>query len=324
MPEHSAGQVWKKWAVVSAYAVLYVAALAGGTAMGWIDESDVLKQIVRQGIVNEKQEEVFRRDNLNVLLLGLDEQRIPGGRVAMTSEGEPQPGRADSILVVQLDFADDEISALSIPRDTLASPSGYRTSKINSFMAVRGGGEELMKEAVMEVSGLRIDRVVVLNYDAFKEVVDRLGGIMIDVPKRMRYHDRRGDLHIDLEPGLQTLYGEDAMGFVRYRSDADDFKRQERQKQFLLALKDRVKEDPRVINRIADLAIDLSGGEFDAKEIASLARFTKDIEEENIHMGMIPVVEAPNYNLRVDNNRLEDTLRELHFIDQTRVSLKDS
>ena len=67
---------------------------------------------------------------------------------------------------------------------------------------------------------VRIDYYVLLDFAAFEKLVDALGGVTIDVPKRMYYVDRAQKLIIDLQPGPQRLDGRRALGYVRFRHDA--------------------------------------------------------------------------------------------------------
>jgi anionic cell wall polymer biosynthesis LytR-Cps2A-Psr (LCP) family protein len=78
---------------------------------------------------------------------------------------------------------------------------------------------------------------MVINLAAIRQLGDMLGGLEINVPKRMEYVDNSQGLHIDLQPGLQTLKGTDLEGFLRFRHDeAGDIGRLERQQLALRAL----------------------------------------------------------------------------------------
>src|SRR5207253_927402 len=143
----------------------------------------------------------------------------------------------------------NRITGVSIPRDTLAAPDGYKRQKINAFHLL--GGPDLSKAAVESLIPVQIDRVVVLNYKAFEDMIDLVGGVDVSVPKKMDYDDVRGHLHIHLKPGPQHLGGEDAVGFVRFRHSDDDFHRQGRQKAFLLAFKNAVMHRPSALPQVA-------------------------------------------------------------------------
>ncbi|HLR46328.1 MAG TPA: LCP family protein [Deinococcales bacterium] len=106
----------------------------------------------------------------------------------------------------------DELTLISLPRDLFV---GEGTRKLNSLIAA---GPEVLREAVADILGLPVDHYVVLNLDIFKNLVDDLGGVEVNVPQRMRYHDCAGGLDIDIPAGLQVLDGEQASDFVRFRA----------------------------------------------------------------------------------------------------------
>ena len=81
-----------------------------------------------------------------------------------------------------------------------------------------------------------------VNLDAIQILGDKVGGIEVDVPKRMYYVDQSQGLVIDLQPGKQVLKGKDLEGFLRWRQDnRGDFGRLERQQMALSGLFDRMK-----------------------------------------------------------------------------------
>lgn len=292
--------------IAVSYGAFCLVALGLGTLAGWINQSSVAREVAFQTLQNKPPQEVFdNKSSLTILILGCDENRAPGGHRVITTAA-----RSDMMLLAKLDFERNLVSGMSIPRDTLFALPGYRAQKINAYHAI--GGPDLSRRAVQGLLGITIDRVAVLDYESFQEIVDMVGGVEIDVPKRMRKVDRRGDLNIDLRPGLQVLNGYDAMCFVRYRNDSD-FMRQQRQKEFILALKQQVFSRPELLPKVAQESVDLLGGEFTAAEVAAIARFARNVGTERILMGMVPVVEASGSDLRVDERRLPDALVELNF-----------
>lgn len=307
--------VWKTLLKVSAYGLLCAFAIGAGSLMGYVSKSPLLTQIALQNVMKKPPEEVFRGDVLNVLLLGCDEDRAPGGKKILR-----QNARSDMMLLARVDFTKKQITGVSIPRDTLCTVPGYREQKINAYHSI--GGKDLAKRAVETLLDLPVDRVVVLDYEIFQEVVDMVGGVEVFVDKKLKYTDRRGGLFIDLKPGLQHMDGYNAMCYVRYRHGDSDFARQERQKNFLLALKDAIRSKPTVIVDVSNKASQMMVDEFSIQEIAALVNFAQKIGSDNIRMGQIPVVDVPGYNLRVDRRQLRQTLEEFDMLDgvPTRVS----
>lgn len=159
-----------------------------------------------------------RYETVNVLIAGVD-------------AGE-ESGRTDSIHVMRLYNNSGHAGVVSIPRDSFVPIDGTsHHDKINAAYAT--GGAERLKRTVENFMGEPMDHYVVTDLDAFVKVVDEFGGVDITVEKNMRYHDRHGNLHIDLKPGRQHLNGTQTMGYVRFRHDrTGDFGRIVRQQTF--------------------------------------------------------------------------------------------
>lgn len=306
--------MWRRALGVLLYSLFLSTVVVVGSFFGWAGQSKVISEVSKQVVMGTSAEEVFRdefnlpKNHLTILILGCDEDRTPGGRKVVNTQA-----RSDMIMVARLDFVRDSITGVSIPRDTEARVAGYRRHRINAFHAI--GGPALSKRAVEGMLGITIDRVAVLNYEAFQEAVDLLGGVELFVPKNMRYTDRRGGLRIDLDKGRQVLNGHDAMGFVRYRTGESDFSRQERQRDFLLAVKEKIRSSPLVVNKVADKSVELAGGEFSPREVAALALFARTVSNENIRIGMLPVEDGGGYTLQVDRSKLRDTLEKYGLVE---------
>lgn len=154
--------------------------------------------------------------------------------------------RADSIMLLSLDTKTGEAGVLSIPRDTRVwIPSRQRWERINAAYA--HGGATMAMEAVSYLLGVQVNYYIHTDFAGFEELIDLLGGIEINVARRMYYVDKAQGLEIDIAPGRQVLNGEKALQYVRYRdrlgdvSLVDPFKdeydgRVERQRQFLEAI----------------------------------------------------------------------------------------
>jgi polyisoprenyl-teichoic acid--peptidoglycan teichoic acid transferase len=153
----------------------------------------------------------------DILLLGTDEQG----------------GLTDVIASLRIDGGITKVT--QIPRDTYIEPEGYGPQKVNALYPL--GGTELAKRELSRKLGRPISHYVVVNLAAIRRVADALGGIEVDVPKRMYYVDNTQGLQIDLQPGIQTLKGRDLEGFLRFRHDEmGDIGRIERQQLALQAL----------------------------------------------------------------------------------------
>ena len=157
----------------------------------------------------------------------------------------------DVIMVVQFDTKNHSVNILQIPRDTYAyhDSTYHKINGLYSHYMVENNykAKDSMKDVVSYVQNnfnIKIDYYVLMNLDAFVQIVDLIGGVEIDIPADMYYYDEAQDLLIDLKKGKQTLNGEQAEGFVRFRSGwlSADAGRVDAQKLFLGAFFKQFKE----------------------------------------------------------------------------------
>jgi polyisoprenyl-teichoic acid--peptidoglycan teichoic acid transferase len=109
-----------------------------------------------------------------LLVIGTD-----GGR----ARGRRDANRSDSLMLLHLDPGIHRISYLSIPRDLQVEIPGNGTGKINSANQI--GGPALTLATVKKLTGLPIDHVVVVDFDGFRELIDAIGGVDVNVPKKI-------------------------------------------------------------------------------------------------------------------------------------------
>jgi LCP family protein required for cell wall assembly len=146
--------------------------------------------------------------------------------------------RSDTIMLCRLDPEKKIVSILSIPRDTKVELAGYGTQKINAAMAF--GGPAGAVTAVSDFVGVKISHVVMIDFEGFADIVDRLGGVEVKVPAYTSYDG------IELQPGVQTLNGAQALVFVRdrYSYGLGDFQRAANQRTLLKAIARKIIEAP--------------------------------------------------------------------------------
>ena len=190
--------------------------------------------------------DVVAKNRINILVLGVDERA-------------DDVGRSDTSFVVTLDTEAKKITVLSIPRDSRVKIAGHGWDKFNHAFAF--GGLPLSKSTAENLLGVSIQYTVTIDFKGFMRMIDALGGITIDVEKRMRYsdpYDDDGGLVIDLYPGVQRLSGKEAIKYVRYRDEEGDIGRVARQQKFLKAL---LKElaSPQTVVRLPELAKEFYG-----------------------------------------------------------------
>lgn len=133
-------------------------------------------------------------------------------------------GNTDTMMLASYDVANQHLNVMSIPRDTLVNVS-WDIKKLNSVYNMYGGGDKGMaalKEEVGELVGFQPDFTVTVEWEAVGKLVDAIGGVYFDVPRRMYYNDLSQNFKIDLKKGPQTLNGSQAMQLLRYRHDSDD------------------------------------------------------------------------------------------------------
>lgn len=125
--------------------------------------------------------------------------------------------RTDTLMLFKVNFDSGNIDILSLPRDTRVLVKG-KEDKLNHAHAY--GGPSLTIRTVEDFLGIDLNYYVKVDYKAVKSIVEAIGGVEIDVPQRMRYNDPTADppLKINLQPGIQTLDGDLAHDFLRFRS----------------------------------------------------------------------------------------------------------
>lgn len=210
--------------------------------------------------------------HLTLLMLGVDRRGN-------------EPARSDTIIVAFLDLETKQTKLLSIPRDTLVSVPGYRDTKINHAHAY--GGPDLTAEAISEFIDVPVSKYVALDFDGFRDIVDILGGVTLDIDQRM-YHPSEG---IDLYPGEgQHLDGDKALQFVRYRGKAGDIGRIENQQKFLRTFADQaislgtVVKLPSLIKEIGEN----TETNLTLKEMIGLAKIAQGVREGQIETYTLP------------------------------------
>ena len=165
--------------------------------LNFIDEKEKnyeKKQIVRN---------IYKRKDypeyINLLLMGLDESEK----------------RADGIMLVNFHPESGKVNILSITRDIMVKSDSGRIYKINTLIGL--GGEAEIIEKVEKLTTMPVHYYLTVNFKGFREIIDLLGGVEIDVPFDMKYDDPYQNLHISLNKGRQILDGEKAEQYLRYR-----------------------------------------------------------------------------------------------------------
>ncbi|MBR7033603.1 MAG: LCP family protein [Clostridia bacterium] len=233
-------------------------------------------------------------DSYNFLVLGRD-------RMAFLT---------DVMMIINVDTANNSMAVMQLPRDTYIS-GGYPTSKLNAVFStyyskyLNNFGtdtQEAEKYALGEFKTLlsqslciNINYAAILNLEGFKNIVDILGGVDINVQNGMFYSDPYQGLYIDIPAGWQHLNGEQAEGFVRFRSGyaTADLGREDAQKQFLFALFSKIKSTISIteIPRLTQLANEVYANlvtDISAADTVFFAKCLIGIDTSSIKMFTIP------------------------------------
>jgi LCP family protein required for cell wall assembly len=176
---------------------------------------------------------------LNILLLGTDTR--PG--VAAS--------RTDAMVVVHIDPRTNQVGLLSLPRDLWAPIPGHGEARVNSAYAIgelqvgKGYGPALAKQTIGDLLGLPIQHFVLVDLQGFRTLIDKLGGIELDVPQAIddpTYPtDDFGTVALHFEAGRQRMDGAAALAYARTRHPDSDFGRNQRQQQVLMAIFDQIR-----------------------------------------------------------------------------------
>ena len=164
-----------------------------------------------------------------------------------------RPSLSDTLMLIRADPQTKTISLLSFPRDldvpiycgsSKSDSVGHvvTTDRINSAYSRCGSKGTVL--TIKHLTSLPINYLITVNFHGFKEVVDKLHGVWMDVDRRY-YNKNTGSYYdnyanINLQPGYQRLTGQQALDFVRFRHTDSDLYRLARQQEFVRAFKDQV------------------------------------------------------------------------------------
>lgn len=217
------------------------------------------------------------KDKTTVMIMGVDER-------------VDDVGRSDTLMLATVDPKKKSASLLSIPRDTRVHIPGYGYDKIN--VAYSLGNHELTQDTVEEFLDTPVEHYVLIKVPAFKRIIDAIGGVDIDVEKRMYYVDEwddDGGLVIDLYPGLQHMDGATAITYVRYRDEDGDIGRIERQQKFMKAVMNQVMS-PSIIPRLPSIISEVISSvqtDLSFRQCLELAGALKEAQSNGLHTKMV-------------------------------------
>lgn len=220
-----------------------------------------------------------------------------------------RPSLSDTLMLIRADPTTKSVSLLSFPRDLevpiYCSEEGgaLTTDRINSAYSRCGSKGTLL--TIEKLTGLPVNYLITVNFHGFKEVVDKLGGVWMDIDRRY-YNKNTGQYYnnyanIDLEPGYQKLSGQEALDFVRYRHTDSDLYRVARQQEFVRAFRDQVRSNfspfsvPALVNAVThNIEVAEGGRKLQGKEVYDYALFAYDLPPGHIFQDKIQNVICNN------------------------------
>lgn len=248
----------------------------------------------------------------NVLVLGSDSRAGANGEL---DHGNVSGARSDTAMLVHIPEGRSRATAVSIPRDTLITRPeckdqdgktvpGANRVMFNSVYSV--AGPACVVKTVEQLSGIRVDHFVEVDFAGFKGLVDALGGVTVTLDQPMT--GAKGGLKLDA--GTHRLNGTDSLKFVRTRygyGDGSDLGRIGLQQQFMLALLAEIKKqdalgNPARLYKLADAGTKSLTTDSDLASLTALADFAqsmKGVDPSTMETIMLPVA----YD-KVDPNRV--------------------
>ena len=218
--------------------------------------------------------------SLQIALPGEPATALVLGYDHRADEGKNAPSRSDTLMLVRADPGGKTISLLSFPRD-LNVPidcPGHSTftAKINAAYATCGAVGSL--RTVRDLTGLPINYIITINFRGFRQLVDTLDGVWLDIDRRY-YNDHGGPTgyaKINLQPGYQRLNGTRALDFVRFRH-TDSTSTARRDSSLVRSFKDQIEhlvlghQAPQVIKVItSNVEVGQGGGKERQREDGAL------------------------------------------------------
>ena len=216
--------LWKRLALGAA---LVIFASASATAVAAFREVDRVVNALRVQPELKLGRDVAKTEPgkpQTIMLLGSDKR--PKGNV----EGAATDARSDTIILVRLDPKKKATALMSLPRDLKVQIPGHGTDKINA--AYEKGGPRLTLNTVKELTGLRINHVINVDFRSFYAGVNALGCVYTDVDRRY-FNNTAQFAYINVPAGYQRLCGREALQYVRFRYEDNDLVRSARQQDFL-------------------------------------------------------------------------------------------
>ena len=156
-----------------------------------------------------------------------------------------EAGRSDSVMIATMDLKHKQLKLTSLMRDMYVKIPGHGENRFNA--AYSFGGVSLLYQTIAENFGIKLDGYVVVDFAAFKEVINTIGGVEIELTDAeyqylVKAYANKDDSAKYVKPGLNLMNGNQALAYTRIRQDAKaDFGRTQRQRNVLQSIFTKVK-----------------------------------------------------------------------------------
>lgn len=200
--------------------------------------------------------------------------------------------RSDVMMLLDVDGEKKQATLVSIPRDSRVEIRGHGKTKINHAYAY--GKADLALETVNKSFGLNVPYYIVTDYAFVKDVVDIVGGIEVNVPMDMDYEDPSADppLSIHLKKGLQTLNGDEALQFLRFRKGYKnaDLDRVKAQQAFMSSLMGKLKSSKGIVHgpQLLVSYMDNTSSNMPISKVSRMGLTAISVGRENFESSTIP------------------------------------
>lgn len=277
--------------------------LAAGSGLGWVylKLDGNIQGVDISGRLGSDRPDDVDNGSMDILVLGSDSRAGANGEYGRDEGG----ARSDTAMIVHIYEGHRKAAVVSVPRDTLVdrprctdgrgdSVPGERRAMFNTAYEV--GGPACAVKTVEQISGIRMDHYLEVDFTGFKKLVDELGGVEITTTEAIS--DSKS--HLDLPPGTHTLSGDQALGLVRTRKavgNGSDLGRIQLQQAFVKALIQQVKDvgvlsDPKKLYDLVDTATQAitPDSELDSvQELVGFANGLKGLGADDVQMITLPV-----------------------------------
>ncbi len=267
----------------------------------WFSQLPVISQIKQLAESANRELKGEKNDRINIILLGIGGASHSGGQLT------------DTIMLSSIQPSSKKVSLMSIPRDLVVPIENMGWKKINSINAYaeqnqKGSGGLATCQAISDILSLPIDYYVRIDFQGFINIVDKIGGVTVDVENTFddysypvlgnenatNYASRYEHLHFD--KGIQTMDGSTALKYARsrhgYGNEGSDFARAKRQQKIITATKEKILSKDILLKPMAivDIINELSehiDTNIKVWEIVKFWDMAKDIDSGNIKSNVI-------------------------------------